>query len=78
MKNIQFHDLLHIAYPSKNKNEQVLNIVYHKKGPDIYIYTDCPATLSTLCEGYYSAMGGATGLVMVYSGRGRFGIFFEV
>ena len=25
-------------------------------------YTDCPATLDTLCEGYYSAVGGSTGL----------------
>ena len=40
--------------------------------------TDCPATLDTLCEGYYSAVGGATGQVVVYSGRGRFAIFFEV
>ena len=44
----------------------------------LYMYTDCPATLITLCEGYYSAVGGATGQVVVYSGRGRFAIFFEV
>lgn len=53
MKNIQFHDLLHIAYPSKNKNEQVLNIVYHKKGPDIYIYAiflKCCLGFSNLSE----------------------------
>ena len=42
------------------------------------LYTDCPATLDTLCEGYYSAVGGPTGQFVVYSGRGRFAIFFEV
>ena len=41
-------------------------------------HTDCPATLDTLCEGYYSAVGGPTGQFVVYSGRGRFAIFFEV
>ena len=40
--------------------------------------TDCPATLSTLSEGYYSGVGGPTGQVVVYSGRGRFDIFFKV
>ena len=40
--------------------------------------TDCPATLDTLCEGYYSRVGGPTGQVVVYSGRGRFAISFEV
>ena len=41
-------------------------------------HTDCPATLDTLCEGYYSGVGGPTDQVVVYSGRGRFAIFFEV
>ena len=41
-------------------------------------YTDCPATLSTLSEGYYSGVGGPTGQVVVHSGRGRFDIFFKV
>ena len=41
-------------------------------------YTDCPATLDTLCEGYYWGVGGPTGQVVVHSGRGRFAISFEV
>ena len=41
-------------------------------------HTDCPATLSTLSEGYYSGVGGPTGQVVVHSGRGRFDIFFKV
>ena len=40
--------------------------------------TDCPATFDTLCEGYYSGVGGPTGQFVVYSGRGRFEVFFEV
>ena len=40
------------------------------------ILTDCPVTLDTLCEGYFSGVGGPTGQVVVYSGRGRFAIFF--
>ena len=39
--------------------------------------TDCPATLSTLSEGYYSGVGGPTGQVVVHSGRGRFDIFLR-
>ena len=42
------------------------------------IFTDCPATFDTLCEGYYSGVGGPTGQFVVYSGRGRFEVFFEV
>ena len=41
------------------------------------IHTDCPATLSTLSEGYYSGVGGPTGQVVVHSGRGRFDIFLR-
>ena len=40
--------------------------------------TDCPATFQALCEGYCSTVGRPSGLFWVYSGRGRFGIFFEV
>ena len=40
--------------------------------------TDCPATFSTLCAGYCSAVGRHSGLFWVYSGRGRFGVFSEV
>ena len=43
-----------------------------------YLFTDCPATLITLCEGYYSAVGGPTAQVVVYSDRGRFDNFYEV
>ena len=39
-------------------------------------YTACPATFDTLCEGYYSGVGGPTGQFVVYSGRGRFEVFF--
>ena len=44
----------------------------------LVLHTDCPVTLDTLSEGYYSGVGGPTGQVVVYSGRGRFAIFFEV
>ena len=44
----------------------------------LHLHTDCPATLSTLSEGYYSGVGGPTGQVVVHSGRGRFAISFEV
>ena len=40
--------------------------------------TDCPGAFDPFLEGYYSAMGRATGQVVVYSGRGRFKVFFEV
>ena len=36
------------------------------------------ATFSTLCAGYCSAMGKHSGLFWAYSGRGRFGVFYEV
>ena len=44
----------------------------------ILIYTDCPGAFDPFLEGYYSAVGRATGQVVVYSGRGRFDNFFEV
>ena len=50
----------------------------HRKSLILLKYTDCPATLSTLSEGYYSGVGGPTGQVVVHSGRGRFDIFFKV
>ena len=40
--------------------------------------TDCPGAFDPFLEGYYSAVGRATGQVVVYSGRGRFKVFFEV
>ena len=39
-------------------------------------YTDCPGAFDPFLEGYYSAVGRATGQVVVYSGRGRFKVFF--
>ena len=40
-------------------------------------YTACPATFDTLCEGYYSGVGGPTGQFVVYSGRGRLKFFLR-
>ena len=39
------------------------------------VSTGCPGTFKPFWEGYYSAVGRATGLVLVYSGSGRFKVF---
>ena len=45
-------------------------------GTKMMLHTDCPGAFDPFLEGYYSAVGRATGQVVVYSGRGRFKVFF--
>ena len=64
-----------IIFTKNVDNPPVIIVIYVCK---VIIHTDCPATFSTLCAGYCSAVGKHSGPFWAYSGRGRFGVFYEV